>query len=154
MRPRRWSVLVLALLASGACASPSRDGFSGVAEPVRGRVGHSSTRPSAPIAPTASTTRPKTAAPRPPATKAPPNPGRERPSPRPMGPTMTGVVERDGSCTILVAGSKRWALMGAPAESLAVGAKVSVTTNAAAMPPGCAGRPELPAVLVLRATPA
>jgi hypothetical protein len=71
-----------------------------------------------------------------------------------MGPIMTGVVERDGSCTILVAGSKRWALMGAPAETLAVGAKVSVTTNAAAMPPGCAGRPELPAVLVLRATPA
>jgi hypothetical protein len=86
--------------------------------------------------------------------KTPPNPGRERPSPRPMGPTMTGIVERDGSCTILVAGTKRWALMGAPAETLAVGAKVSVTTNAAAMPPGCPGRPELTAVLVLRATPA
>ena len=71
-----------------------------------------------------------------------------------MGPTMTGVVERDGGCTILVAGGKRWALMGEPASTLAVGAKVSVVTNAAAMPPGCAGRPELPAVLVLGAVPA
>jgi hypothetical protein len=71
-----------------------------------------------------------------------------------MGPTMTGVVERDGDCTILVVGRQRWALAGAPAEALAAGAKVSVMTDPRATPAGCADRPDLPAVLVVRATPA
>lgn len=41
--------------------------------------------------------------------------------------TLTGTVERTGSCTTLVVGAERWALVGMIANSLSPGATVRVT---------------------------
>jgi hypothetical protein len=61
-------------------------------------------------------------------------------------------VARSGGCTTLDTGQQRFALAGEVADALAVGTKVTVTPDLAAMPAAC--EPGLPAVLVRTARPA
>lgn len=71
----------------------------------------------------------------------------------PMQRTLTGVVERDGGCTVLVVGERRWPLAGDLASSLTAGSRVSVTGNLTQVPPSCAGE-DGPGLQVTNAFPA
>ena len=67
---------------------------------------------------------------------------------------LTGIVERHASCTMLLVGSRRWALSGSVAESLTVGRQVTVEGNLTPTPAACSGQQPAQAVEVTRATPA
>jgi hypothetical protein len=157
---RKHAMAPLALLVGGltlaACAEGTAPSTAGVpttrasvaAEPSP--AGVPSRRPAGSAPPL---TSPKAPAPAQPTAKpAQPPPGQPvRPSPRPFGPSLTGTVQRAKGCTTLQTATKRYALSGAVADSLTVGAKVTVTANAAAMPASC--EPGLTAVLVVTARP-
>jgi hypothetical protein len=64
--------------------------------------------------------------------------------------TLTGTVERDGSCVFLVVAGKRWNLSGAPTERLTGGQQITVTGTLAAVQTGCTADQ---ALLVTRVQP-
>jgi hypothetical protein len=71
----------------------------------------------------------------------------------PIQRTVTGIVERNGGCTVLVVGTHRWALMGNLADSLEVGSRMTVTGNLTHQPPSCTTAAESE-LQVTRAVPA
>ncbi|TDC43855.1 hypothetical protein [Micromonospora sp. KC213] len=83
---------------------------------------------------------------------APPPPsGGEIPGGLPWGGrTLTGTVKRSGGCTMLVVGTRRWALTGAAAEALNPGDRVTVHGALAPRPAACADRDLAQTVAVAR----
>jgi hypothetical protein len=55
----------------------------------------------------------------------------------PIQRTVTGVVERQGGCTVLVVEQSRFVLVGDLAASLTVGSRMTVTGNLTHRPPSC-----------------
>ncbi|MDO3704950.1 DUF5818 domain-containing protein [Micromonospora sp. C28SCA-DRY-2] len=105
--------------------------------------------PSPPADPTTAPARPT-----PPGATPPPG-GGEVPGPLPFGArTLTGTVERDGECTMLLVGERRWALTGEVAAALRPGARVTVRGNVAPRPAACGDRDLAQTVAVTRADPA
>jgi hypothetical protein len=147
----RLALVPTALLLGGLALSGCADPAAQPGPAPSASVAAPATATSAPAAPApASPPSARPASPRPQVT-VPPN----RPSPRPYATragTLTGVVARSGGCTTLDTGKQRYALVGAVADALAVGVKVTVTPDLAAMPATC--DPGLPAVLVRAARPA
>lgn len=126
------ALIMLALLAActevdGAAPSPPGPGGSGSAEQsIPGADPRSSTGSLPPA------TTPLPAEPGTPAS----GPTDELPY-DPIQRTVTGIVERTGGCTVLVTGTRRWALTGDLANSLNVGGRMTVTGNLTQLPPSC-----------------
>ena len=70
----------------------------------------------------------------------------------PMQRTVTGVVKRQGGCTVLVVGERRWPLTGAIAAALPAGETRRVTGNLTQLPASCPGETG-PAIEVTAASP-
>jgi hypothetical protein len=62
--------------------------------------------------------------------------------------TVTGTVTIVDGCTVLDAGSRRWALLGEPAKGLRQGNRVTVRGRAEAAPAGCHADAALQVILV------
>ena len=81
-------------------------------------------------------------------------PAEEVPGALPWGArTLTGVVERSGGCTVLVARQRRWVLTGRAVATLVPGAKVTVRGNLTTRPDGCGEADGVQAVAVTRVNP-
>lgn len=50
---------------------------------------------------------------------------------------LTGTITRSGGCTVLVVGTRRWALVGPGATTLSEGVRMRVTGTLTPMPAGC-----------------
>jgi hypothetical protein len=161
-RPGRWFAAVLAASLLGGCVS--------------GTTGREASPTPTPVSPPAATDSTATATP-PPGGPGPTTPPRPRTTtastgetgdpndevprdPIGAGRTLSGTVQRTGSCTILVVrpgqgpgqGSRRWALTGAVAAGLRVGQSVTVSGHVTPAPPACDGLPVTQAMRVTRAT--
>ena len=68
--------------------------------------------------------------------------------------TLTGVVERTGSCTTLAVGTQRWALVGMIADSLSPGETVRVTGQITQDSTACSTLNPTSTLQVTRADPA
>jgi len=70
--------------------------------------------------------------------------------------TLTGMVERVGGCTVLIVGSRQWALAGPMAEGLPVGTRMTIVGPLTAVPGECARlrSQATQAIVVSRAAPA
>jgi hypothetical protein len=64
---------------------------------------------------------------------------------------LTGTISRSGGCTVLVVGTRRWALVGHGVTTLADGTLMRVTGTLTTVPTGC---PADMALSVTRAEPA
>jgi hypothetical protein len=53
--------------------------------------------------------------------------------------TLTGTIEREGSCTMILVSGRRWALDGAKSGALSVGARVTVQGTLTKLPATCEG---------------
>ncbi|WBB68610.1 DUF5818 domain-containing protein [Micromonospora sp. WMMD812] len=150
-----------------ACASPDRPEAvwtgptaSGGSTPSAG----SDTPAGATPAPVPPTPRPSRSTPTPPPATARPEPtrpaatppgGGDVPGPLPWGGrTLTGTVERDGGCTMLLVGERRWALTGDVAAGLTPGDRVTVHGGVAPRPAACGDRDLAQALAVNRVEPA
>jgi len=155
MRAHRFVLAAVAavLVAGGCTAAPSPSvepsPFPATPSPVvpsASGPAPSTVRPSPPL-------RPPSPPPREPTGRSPmPPPPSEIQNPLP-GPErrLTGTVSRSGGCTVLVVGTRRWALVGHSVATLADGARMRVTGTLTTVPAGCAADM---AVSVTRAEPA
>ena len=160
----RTATLILGMLGllwqTAACsADPGNDGPGAQPPSVSPAVSPSffpesgrapSTSPHAPISP-ATPVSPAA----PPGTPDPATPPAEEvPGALPWGArTLTGVVERSGGCTVLVARQRRWVLTGKAVATLVPGAKVTVRGNLTTRPDGCGEADGVQAVAVTRVNP-
>lgn len=64
---------------------------------------------------------------------------------------LTGTINRSGGCTVLVVGTRRWALVGHGVTTLTDRARMRVTGTLTTVPTGCAADM---ALSVTRAEPA
>jgi hypothetical protein len=153
MRAHRFALVALAaVLAVGGCtAAPSPEPSPSRATP-------------SPVAPSASGPGPSAVRPPPagrPSSPPPLSPTRKPPMPPPPseiqnplpGPErrLTGTVTRSAGCTVLVVGTRRWALVGHGVTTLADGTLMRVTGTLTTVPTGCAADM---ALSVTRAEPA
>ncbi|SCL36633.1 hypothetical protein GA0070616_5538 [Micromonospora nigra] len=118
--------------------------------------------PGVPGQPPASPTRPAsdpppaggTAAPLPGTTAFPRPSGGEVPGGLPWGGrTLTGTVERDGDCLMLLVGARRWALTGDAARGLTAGQRVTVQGSLTTRPATCGDRELAQTIAVTRVIP-
>ena len=65
--------------------------------------------------------------------------------------TLTGTVQRSGTCTMLLVGQRRWALAGPVADGLAAGRRVKVTGHLTPRLAVCTGQETVQTVQVTRA---
>lgn len=131
-RPRLAVLTALVLVLSGCTGEPA-----GTPEPT---VSSGSASQSPASTPSPSTTASDTAGPAPtgsaPTTGATVFPTGEVPH-DPMQRTVMGVVRREGGCTVLVVGERRWPLTGPLAAALPVGETRKVAGNLTQLPGSC-----------------
>lgn len=155
----RTATLVLSMLGllwqTAACsADPGNDvpggpppAVSPSFSPESGRAPSTSPAPASPAQPASPVSPPGTPDPATP-------PAEEVPGALPWGArTLTGVVERSGGCTVLVARQRRWVLTGKAVATLVPGAKVTVRGNLTTRPDGCGEADGVQALAVTRVNP-
>lgn len=159
----RTATLILGMLGllwqTAACsADPGKDG-PGAQPPAVSPAVSPSLSPESGRAPSTSPAPPASPG-SPPGTPDPATPPASTPSAEevpgalPWGArTLTGVVERSGGCTVLVARQRRWVLTGKAVATLVPGAKVTVRGNLTTRPDGCGEADGVQAVAVTRVNP-
>ncbi|MFI7599321.1 hypothetical protein [Actinoplanes sp. NPDC049681] len=137
------ATLLLMLMLAAGCGGPA-DSTAGSAasSPVDGASATPAPEPSVPAEPSPTAEPTQTAVPpHHPSRSSSPRASRGDPdNPRDLvGPpiVLAGTVDAAGSCVVLVARGRRWALVGAPAGELTDGQTITVRGRPVAVPPGC-----------------